>query len=109
MGAMCYADDIALLAPSLLALRIMLEICTSFADDHSLVFNAGKTQLIRFSLSVHPSTATFNFLGESLQLSKSIVHLGHILSQDLSDNEDVVAIKRTCRKANCMLSTVFQL
>ena len=67
----------------------MLEICTRFADDHSLVFNAGKTQLIRFSLSVHPGTATFNFLGESLQLSKSIVHLRHILSQDLSDNEDL--------------------
>ena len=105
MWVPCYADDIALLAPSPSALRIVLEICTRFADDHSLVFNAGKTQLIRFSLSVHPGTATFNFLGESLQLSKSIVHLGHILSQDLSDNEDIVAIKKDmCRKANYMLS-----
>ena len=40
------------------------------------------------------------------------VHLGHILSQDLSDNEDIVAIKKKdmCRKANCMLSVrVLQL
>ena len=97
MGAMCYADDIALLAPS------------RFADDHSLVFNAGKTQLIRFSLSVHLGTATFNFLDESLQLSKSIVHLGHILSQDLSDNEDIVAIKKDVQKSQLHVECVLQL
>ena len=102
-------DDIALLALSPSALRIMLEICTRFADDYSLVFNAGKTQQIRFSLSVHPGTATFNFLSESLQLSKSIVHLGHIPSQDLSDNEDIVAIKKDVQKSQLHVECVFQL
>ena len=32
VGAVYYAGDIALLVPSLSALRIMLEICTRFAD-----------------------------------------------------------------------------
>ena len=32
VGALCYADDIALLAPSAAALRILLRTCTSFAD-----------------------------------------------------------------------------
>ena len=51
VGAVCYADDLALLAPSLSALRIMLDICIHYASSHSLIFNASKTQLIRFSRS----------------------------------------------------------
>ena len=45
VGAVCYADDIALLAPSPSALRLMLKTCTL---SHSLLFNAKKTQLIKF-------------------------------------------------------------
>ena len=85
VGAVCYADDIALLAPFLSALRIMLETCTRYASLHSLIFNANKTQLIKFS---HPSAFSvdsplnFCFLGQRLCFSQSIVHLGHILSHD---------------------------
>jgi len=41
VGAVCYADDVALLDPSS-ALRHLLHICTEFAKSHSLVFNAAK-------------------------------------------------------------------
>ena len=34
VGAVGYADDIALLAPSSSALKIMLRICCRFADNH---------------------------------------------------------------------------
>ena len=44
-GALCYADDLVLLAPCASALRCMLSICQSYADDHGLLFNATKTQL----------------------------------------------------------------
>ena len=47
-GAVCYADDIVLLAPSASALQHMLHICESFASSHGLLFNASKTQLICF-------------------------------------------------------------
>ena len=107
VGAVCYADDIALLAPSLSALRIMLETCTCYASLHSLIFNANKTQLIKFS---HPSAFSvasplnFCFFGQRLCFSQSIVHFGHILSHDLSDREDIVSIKKDlCRKGNCLL------
>ena len=45
-GCVCYADDLALLAPSPAALRIMLHIWEDFAKQHGLRFNANKTQLI---------------------------------------------------------------
>ena len=51
VGAVCYADDLALLAPSLSALRIMLDMSIRYASSHSLIFNVSKTQLIIFSRS----------------------------------------------------------
>ena len=44
----CYADDLALIAPSAHALRRMLQVCSDFASEKNLIFNAGKTQLICF-------------------------------------------------------------
>ena len=88
-GAVCYADDIALLAPSPSALRIMLSTCSSFADEHCLVFNVSKTQLIRFSRSRSSADnhfpGSFLFDGIALQMSLSVRDLGHILTSNLSD------------------------
>ena len=39
-GALCYADDLVLLAPSPSALRIMLRCCENFAVIRGLHFNA---------------------------------------------------------------------
>ena len=73
VGALCYADDIVLLAPCASALRHMLNIATS----HGLVFNA---QLICFrrchTLSNIP-TISFNDI--TLPFLKEVTNLGHIL------------------------------
>ena len=109
VGAICYADDIALLAPSPAALRIMLRTCSSFAESHSLIFNAGKSQLITFARTpsaTAPTSLNFSFCGQSLPLCKTVSHLGHTLSSDLSDDADIVSAKKAfCRKANYMLYT----
>ena len=50
------------------------------------------------------STPRFIFLGKPLSVSRSIKHLGHILTSNLSDEEDITAIsKDMCRKANHLL------
>ena len=106
VGAVCYADDTALVSPSSSALRNMLNICVKFADQHHLSFNADKTQLIKFSKMSHPATSTprFIFLGKPLSLNNAINHLGHILTLNLSDDEDIIAIsKDVCHKANHLL------
>ena len=86
METVCYADDIVLLAPSPSALRQILTTCSSFAISHSLLFNANKTQLIRFFRHSMASTCTpvlfFNTL--ELQLNRSChsptsyPHSGHV-------------------------------
>ncbi len=52
VGAVAYADDVALLAPSASALRVMLQFCESFAESHGLSFNAANLLLL-WILSVH--------------------------------------------------------
>ena len=104
VGALCYADDLILLAPYPSALRTMLSLCESFANSYGLKFNAGKTQLIRFGLSPSDKcTTAIYFCGELLAFLNSVCHLGHILSYNLSDNDDIVFKSRDLlKKANLL-------
>ena len=103
-GAMCYADDIVLLAPCPSALRILLDICSSYASTHGLRFNAEKTQLICFHLrQSHPVIPTIVFNNVVLQYSYEVTHLGHILTPHLDDKNDIIrAVKDLNRKANSL-------
>ena len=90
-GTVCYADDIVLLAPCPSALRILLNICSTYASTHGLRFNAEKTQLICFHLrQSHPVIPTVVFNNVVLQYSNEVTHLGHILTPDLDDKNDII-------------------
>ena len=87
--AVGYADDVALLAPSPCALRIMLHFWENFASMHGLTFNASKTQLINFGTQqFHTCSALIYFYDNQLSFLDAVVHLGHNLSFDLSDTID---------------------
>ena len=79
----------------------------SYADDHVLLFNATKTQLICFR-----SCKSYRFLpvitlnNTVLQYKDEAIHLGHVLSFDLNDGPDITrALKDFNQKANCVLCT----
>ena len=107
VGSLCYADDIALLAPSPSALRILLRECELFATEHNLQFNAAKTQLICFRSSPEVKfTGKFFFSGHLLEFSDTVTHLGHVLHCSLDDGPDIKrATLEMCKKANVVLST----
>ena len=105
VGALCYADDIVLLAPSPSALRILLSECECFSRDSELNFNASKTQLICFRLKVLPD-GMFCFFGHILSFSNCVHHLGHVLSFNFDDSEDINRVSMDMsRKANYLLYT----
>ena len=108
-GALCYADDIVILAPCASALRRMLDICSDYAHDHGMLFNASKTQLICFRSSKYCHflpLITFN--NTVLPYKNEVMHLGHVLSFDLNDGPDITrALKDLNRKANCTLCTFY--
>ena len=104
VGALGYADDIILLAPCPSALRLMLKMCESFASSYGLKFNASKTQLISFSLSPSNLCNTqIYFCGQLLEFCNSVCHLGHYLTYDLSDDEDIVFRSRDFLKKGNLL------
>ena len=84
---------------------VKLRICSSYAISHGLEFNASKTQLMCFHTPpIRPYAASIVFDGVQLKYSDVITHLGHILTSNLNDTEDIVrAIKDMNRKANTVL------
>ena len=45
MGVYSYADDLSLLSPSFTGLQEMLRLCELYAIDHTIIFNAKKSQV----------------------------------------------------------------
>ena len=95
-----HADDLALLAPSPSALRIMLRICEDLAKLHGLSFNANRTQsdLVKNQVSL---LVKLMFCGTRLEFSHEVIHLSHILSENLDDSLDIS--KDLLCKANYIL------
>ena len=103
-GALCYADDLTILAPSPDALRKMIADCEAFGHSHGLRFNAAKTQLICFRRTTCPVQCRFSFNGQSMPVVDSVVHLGNILQFNLSDRLDIHSKSMSfIRKANTVL------
>lgn len=102
VGALCYADDLTLIAPSISALRRMLAVCEVFADRFGMKFNASKSQLIQFGTKGLPSTAIF-FAGSRVEWVNEVVHLGVNLTSDLKDTAD------TNRICNRMYSVCYSM
>ena len=90
-GALCSADDLALLAPNFACLKSMIQLCESFAQEFDLLFNATKTVCILFSdrtrHSGDPPPLYVNNV--MLKWTESAKHLGSIVSHDLKENEEI--------------------
>jgi arginine exporter protein ArgO len=110
VGALAYADDIVLLAPSASALRRMLAICENYANEYSITFNASKTKCLvvlpsnRRSLLAYLRDCTFYIGDNPIEYVDSFAHLGHLITNQLTDNADI--LKRQTdfvRKVNNLL------
>ena len=98
VGALAYADDIVLLAPTPTAMCRMLDICDEFAVEHDVLFNASKSKCIYFypkcrSYSLlhryDVSQLNFTITGYNIEFVDSYKHLGHIISSTQTDDVDI--------------------
>jgi hypothetical protein len=73
-GAVGYADDVSLMAPSYAAAKLMLMQCEEFASDFHVMFNASKSVVI-----LHSGTQQCNLClnGNIIERYDNGSHLGH--------------------------------
>ena len=78
VGALGYADDLALVSNSVSAMDEMLAVCERFACEYSLKFNGTKSQSLFFCPSgTRPGAAPlFSLQGQQIPQVKSAIHLG---------------------------------
>jgi hypothetical protein len=113
-GAVGYADDVSLIAPSYCAAKHMLRICEEYAREFDVVFNSSKSVLVVYN-GDHNVRLTLNDV--ALARYDNAMHLGHNVGVD----SNKLNIKKACinlynsvnvmlsRFGSCYASTKFNL
>lgn len=99
VGALAYADDIVLLAPTPSAMNRMLAVCDRFAAEYDVLFNASKSKCVylypksRFNSILHRydvSQLRFTINSYDIEFVDSYKHLGHVISNTFTDDIDIL-------------------
>ena len=86
-----YADDTCLLAPSPAALQHLLNLCSDFACNNSVVFNEGKTRLMCYRSRLQSNLQIPDIVLNGLKISVVDEHkyLRIVLQSDQKDESDM--------------------
>ena len=109
LGALAYADDIVLVAPTHRAMRNMLALCDSFATEYDVVFNARKSKCLHINSCVNRSRTVsavpqFSIGGNNIEFVDEWPHLGHIITAVRDDKADIVSKRNIlCGQINNVL------
>lgn len=103
LGALCYADDLQLMAPTKHALKSMLIICAQFASEHMLIFNATKSRLLVFGEKVSDSV-NFFLNGKAIPRLEAEKHLGNWFGPGLIHEHLEAAVNDMYSRTNQMLA-----
>ena len=102
-----YADDLVIMAPSVAGISKLLIICELFGASHDMIFNQKKSASVYFiskSLKgAHLPNVYQN--GEVILQVDSVKYLGHLLTNELSDDLDIC---RQCRAINVRGNILFR-
>ena len=91
-----YADDIVVLAPSARALQALLDTCTNFGNCNGACYNASKSVVMvcRSKLLKDVKIPYFHLDGAKLNEVTEVKYLGHVIRNDLSDDDDILRATR---------------
>ena len=107
LGALAYANDTVLLAPTPSTMRArILALCDNFADDLHIVFNAEKSKCIHIGPRLKQSYGLPDFYIENMAIEfvDKWPHLSHIISATRDDKVDITSKRNTlCQYINYVL------
>ena len=81
-GTFGYADDVALVAPSLYSLKCMIATCEEFAKKHQITFNSTKSKLLCFN-AFDAVTPHIKLNGQPVSVVHKNIHLGNYISDSI--------------------------
>jgi hypothetical protein len=96
VGALTYADDIVLVAPTASALRKLLSICGDYASEYCISFNAAKSKCLivlpknRRAMCNYAKECSFSINNQQIDNVESFKHLGHVISSQMEDASDII-------------------
>ena len=99
-----YADNIALVAPSLQSLRKMICICEQYAKTHSITFNPNKSKLLCYNVDEADDIPPIYLNGEVIPSVCSDKHLGNYISTDIADRNIVDNLCDLYQRSNWVIS-----
>ena len=76
LGAIMFADDLVLLAPTRGAMQNLISVCERFSDEHCLSFNAKKTKAMIFGKTFDKSISPVLLNSEPVQFVDQWEYLG---------------------------------
>ena len=83
-GSFGYADDVALVAPTLYAMDKMIKVCELFADKIGLLFNSLKSKLLCYNVD-NTGTVYVTLRNTTVRTSLHEKHLGNFISNNIYD------------------------
>ena len=91
-----YADDLCLLCPSQKGLQKLIDICVKEGRSLDVKFNPEKSKCIHFKSKSIPIDLPHELKidGNVIKYSKSEKYLGHIINENLRDDEEMSVQKR---------------
>ena len=100
VGALAYADDIVLLAPTARATRKLLSLCDEFASGFNVLFNAKKSKCLyirpqednKSNCCLKPM---FNIGGNAIEFVRKWPHLGNLINDICDDKDDILKKRNT--------------
>ena len=101
VGALAYADDIVIIAPSPSAMRILLQTCDSYAAEYDINFNPDNSKFLvipahkRRHLYSAICNCSFYVGNKKMDNVDRFSHFSHIITSSLVDNDDIVQRRST--------------
>ena len=86
-----YADDLVILSPYSAGLQQLLNVCSQYGAAYDIQYNAKKSKImiVRTREDRQLTFPDFHLSGAVLSVCSEIKYLGHIISNDLSDDKDI--------------------
>ena len=102
-GAFGYADDIALVSPSIYGLKKMISICETYAQDYHITLNPAKSKLLCFNVSSSDISPIY-LNGTPVTVVNEDKHLGNYISTNIYDRNIICNVCDFYQRSNSVIS-----